>query len=86
MAYLLEDMACLACLRGESEHAIRLAGAAETLRQAIGAPRSAAEEHKLFGVLEQARQALGESKTTEKLEEGRKMNIETAVVYAVGHI
>jgi adenylate cyclase len=84
MAYLLEDMGCLACLQGQPERALRLAGAAETLRQAIGAPRSTAEQHKLDCGLEDARQELGETAATALLEEGRRMNFEQAAAYAAG--
>ena len=82
MAYLLEDMGCLAALRGQSERALRLAGAAETLRQAIGAPRSAAEQNKLDCGLDNARLALGEIATAAQLEEGRGMSFEQAAAYA----
>jgi tetratricopeptide (TPR) repeat protein len=84
MAYLLEDMGCLAALQDQPERAFRLAGAAETLRQAIGAPRSAAEQKKLDGALEFARQALGEGTQAACLEEGRGMSFEQAAVYAAG--
>ena len=82
MAYLLEDMGCLAALQAQPERAIRLAGAAEALRQAIGAPRSQAEQEKLENGLSSARQALGEAGAAEKLEEGRKMDLEQAAAYA----
>jgi adenylate cyclase len=86
MAYLLEDIGCLACLRGQPERALRLAGAAETLRQAIGAPRSTAEQHKLDCGLENAHQRLGETAATALLEEGRRMYFEQAAAYAAGSI
>jgi len=85
IAYLLEDMGCLACLQGHFERALRLAGAAEALRQIIGAPRSAAEQQKLDSKLENPRAALGEPASSELLEEGRKMEIEAAATYAAGN-
>jgi tetratricopeptide (TPR) repeat protein len=84
MAYLLEDMARLACLQSQPERALRLTGAAEALRRAIGAPRSAAEQHKLDSGLEKARQATDESATAGLLEEGRKMDFAAAAGYAAG--
>jgi adenylate cyclase len=82
MAYLLEDMGILAALQAQAGRALCLAGAAEALRQALGSPRTAAEQHKLDGSLESARQALGEAAAAEKLAEGRSMSLEQAAVYA----
>jgi adenylate cyclase len=84
MAYLLEDMAYLANLQGQPQRGLRLIGAAETLRQAIGAPRSTAEQHKLAAGLDSARQVLGEPAAAEILAEGGKMNFEEAAAYAAG--
>jgi adenylate cyclase len=84
MAYLLEDMGCLACLQGQPERALRLVGAAEALRQAIGSPRTDAEQHKLDSLLENARVTLGEPAASQRLEEGRKLNYEQAAAYAAG--
>jgi len=82
MAYLLEDMGCLAALQNQPGRALRLAGAAEILRQVIGAPRSAAEQQKLDTGLECARRALGEPSAAENLEEGRRMSFEHAAAFA----
>ncbi len=82
LAYLLEDMARLACLQGHSDRTLRLIGAADALRQVIGAPRSSAEQQKLDSVLETARNALGESNAMTFLNEGQAMNFEAALVYA----
>jgi hypothetical protein len=78
-------MGCLAVLQNQPERALRLVGAAEPLRQAIGAPRSAAEQQKLDSGLENARQALGEPAATERLEEGRRMSFEQAAALAADH-
>jgi tetratricopeptide (TPR) repeat protein len=86
MAYLLEDMSCLACLQGKSERAMRLAGAAEALRQAIGAPRSESEQQKLDSGLENTRRVLGELAVSALLDEGKQMSFEQATVYAAGSI
>jgi adenylate cyclase len=83
MAYLLEDLGRLAALQEQPERAMRLAGTAEALRQAIGAPRSAAEQQKLESGLATSRQTLGEQAAAERLEEGRKMSFEQAAAYAI---
>jgi hypothetical protein len=84
MAYLLEDMGCLAALQDQPERAMRLAGAAEALSQAIGARRSAAEQQKLDSGLESAHLVLGHAIAAERLEEGRQMSFDQAAVYADG--
>jgi predicted ATPase/predicted Ser/Thr protein kinase len=58
IARLLESFACSAAAQSESEHSLRLAGAAAALRQSIGAPLTAAEQSKLERGLEPARRAL----------------------------
>jgi adenylate cyclase len=85
LAYLMEDMGCLAALQDQPERAMRLAGAAETLRQTIGAPRSTAEQQKLDSGLESARQALGQAVAAERVEDGRRMNLEQAAAYAAAN-
>jgi len=81
IAYLLEDFGCLAALQRQAERALRLAGAAEALREAIGAPRSPAEQDKLERILEPARQTLGEAAAA-VAEAGRVMSLEQAVAVA----
>jgi adenylate cyclase len=83
MAYLLEDMGCLAALQDRPERAMRLAGAAGMLSQAIGARRSGAEQQIIDNGLETARQALGEPAAAERLEEGRRMSFDEAAAYAL---
>ena len=84
MAYLLEDMGHLACLQEQPQRALRLVGAAEALRQAIGAPRSADEQQKIKSGLEKAQQAVGEPSAAQLLEEGRKLSLDAAAAYAMG--
>ena len=84
MAYLLEDMGCLASLQGQPERALRLAGAADALRQAIGAPRSATEQQKLDDRLANARQTLEEPAATGCIADGKSMNLVEAAAYAAG--
>ena len=86
MAYLLEDMGCLAALQGKAERAMRLVGAAETLRKAIGAPRSDAEQQKLDTGLSASRHSLGEAAAAVLLAEGERINFEEAAAYAAGNM
>lgn len=81
-AYLLEDIACLAELRGQAESALQLMGAAEALRQTLGAPRSPAEQQKLQVNLDKAKEKLGPA-ADEFLEAGRQMELGKALAFAV---
>jgi tetratricopeptide (TPR) repeat protein len=83
IAYVLEDMGCLAALEKQPERALRLLGAAEVVREAIGAPLSPAEHDKLCLMLEPARQALGETAVASAVAEGRAMSMEQAIDYAL---
>jgi tetratricopeptide (TPR) repeat protein len=83
LAYLLEDIGALAALEGQPERALHLLGAAEALREAIGAPLSTDEQDKLRPMLEPARQALGVAKAAAMEAEGRVMSLEQAVAEAL---
>ncbi|MEJ2556769.1 MAG: tetratricopeptide repeat protein [Anaerolineae bacterium] len=83
IAYLLEDSGVLAALQQEPERALRLACAAEALREAIGAPLSPADKDKLYTMLEPARQALGEAAASSLVAEGRATSLEAAIDYAL---
>jgi adenylate cyclase len=82
IAYLLEDMGGLAALEGEAERALRLASAAEALREAIGAPLSPAERDRLHPMLRPAHEALGEEAAS-ALAAGRVMSMEQAIEEAL---
>jgi tetratricopeptide (TPR) repeat protein len=60
LAFLVEDVAVLATVLGEHERAISLIGAADGLRDEIGAPRPPALEEELAEALAGASVALGE--------------------------
>ncbi len=83
IAYLLEDIGGLAALQGKAERALRLAGAAEVLREAIGAPLPAAEKATLERLLEPVRQKLGDEAVALAMAEGRAMPLEQAIDYAL---
>ena len=83
ISYLLEDIGCLSALQGKPERALRLAGAASTLREAIGAPLSPAEKEKLDCVLDKARLAISAEQQENAYQTGRKMAIDQAVKFAL---
>lgn len=79
----LDAMAWLAAVEGRSERAAQLLGAAETVRETIGAHRSPmppfAEDH-----LASARALLGEEAFDTERAKGRAMTQDQAVEYALG--
>jgi len=83
IAYLLEDVGCLAVLQGQPERALRLVGAAEGLREAVGAPLAPTEQKDLEQRLAPGRQALSEEAAAEAAAEGRVMSMEQAINYAL---
>jgi tetratricopeptide (TPR) repeat protein len=83
LANLLEDMGGLAALEGQRERALRLVGAAATLRETIGAPLSPAYQEKLDKMLEPARQTLGEEASASAEAKGKAMPLEQAIAYAL---
>ena len=83
LAYLLEDMGGLAALQSQPERALRLVGAASTLREAIGSPLSPAEKNKLETLLVKARNSLDEMAYNTTLAEGRAMSLAQAIEYAL---
>jgi len=82
LVQLLEDIGGLAAQEGQMERALRLVGAAMVLREAIGARLPPAEQERLEGMLESARQSLGEAAAAAAMAEGRAMSLEQAIEYA----
>jgi tetratricopeptide (TPR) repeat protein len=83
LAYLFEDMGCLAAQQGESQRALRLVGAASSLREEIGGPLTPSQESKLDSALQPARQALSEEEQETASAAGRAMSLDEAVDYAL---
>ena len=79
IARLLECFACSAAVQLEAERSLRLAGAANALRQNIGAPLTPAEQAKLESALEPARQALTNSAGVTAWLEGWSFPVEKAI-------
>jgi tetratricopeptide (TPR) repeat protein len=82
MAFLIEDIALLAAQTGDAQRAVELTSAAESLREAIGAPRSPALVEELDAGLAGARASLGEAASV-AAERGRAMDAAAAVRLAL---
>jgi predicted ATPase/class 3 adenylate cyclase/Tfp pilus assembly protein PilF len=82
VASSLEAFANLAERESKSEQAAVLYGAAEALREQIGAPLTPTDREEYKREMAQARQALGEAAFAAAWDEGRAMTWEQAVEYA----
>ena len=81
--FALEACARLAAGEGQAARALRLAGAADVLRQTIGNPLPPAFQAYLRRDLERAWQALSEEEGAAAFEEGQAMTLEEAIAHAV---
>lgn len=79
IAYLLEDIGCLAAVQGQAERALRLCGAAEGLREEIGAPLPPSDREKLEQNLIPIRQSLGDDAAAAAIAAGRQLPLEQAI-------
>jgi hypothetical protein len=70
-------------MQDEPARAWRLVGCAATLREAIGAPLSPAEQGKLNETLAPSKQMIGDLRAQMALAEGRALSLEQAVAYAL---
>lgn len=84
MAWCLEGIAEVAVAQRRPERAVRLFGAAEALRGAIGAPRPPGFRSYCERDLAAARDSLDEAAFENTWEEGRIMSPEQAIEYALG--
>jgi DNA-binding NarL/FixJ family response regulator len=82
MAYVFEGLAGVALAHSDPERTVRLAGAAATLRAAIGGPISPVRARELERTVETARRILGHERFDDALTEGREMELDEAVAYA----
>ncbi len=83
LTYLLEDIGVLAARLGQPERAMRLVGAAEALREQIGAARSPREQASLDTDLQPARSVLSEEVQEAVLAAGRAMDMAQAIEEAL---
>jgi tetratricopeptide (TPR) repeat protein len=79
LAFLLEDVGRLAALTGSPEVALELLGAADALREQIGAPRAAALERAILGDVEEAAAALSPSQLAAARDRGRALDQQQAI-------
>lgn len=83
LAYLLENIGALSSLRGEGVRALRLAGAAATLRTVLGTPLSLAEQQQLDDALAPAHQTLAPAVATAAWQAGQALSLEAAIAEAL---
>jgi predicted ATPase len=83
LAATMEAYAGAAAAAGQPERALRLAGAARSLRKAIDSPLSKPDEDLLDSKLAQARRTLGPERAGVALEDGERMGIDEAVRLAI---
>jgi predicted ATPase len=83
LAYLFEDMSCLAALEGQAERTLRLLGSAASLREAIGSPLSRGEREKIGLIIGPALQHLEQSDQDALTSEGKMLELEQAIRYAL---
>jgi non-specific serine/threonine protein kinase len=82
LADTLESLASLAAAEGQLERALRLAGAAATLRGVLGTPLSRPDQEALERRLDAARQTLGSEKSARAFAGGSSMALEEALDFA----
>jgi predicted ATPase len=83
LARVLEGFALAASLEGNAQRAIRLAGAAAALRNAIGTPLTPAEQRQVTSSLERAHAALSPAVRSQAWSEGWTMTMEQAIEYGM---
>lgn len=83
LAFLLEDIAVLAALGGEAAPALELLGAADGLREALGAPRSPSLEEEIAAQIGPAVDSLpGELRSSARAR-GRQLDLDAALSRAL---
>jgi class 3 adenylate cyclase/tetratricopeptide (TPR) repeat protein len=83
LAFLLEDIGVLAALSGDAPSALELVGAADALRETIGAPRAPSLEQEMEGQLAAAVAGLSEEERVACRERGRALDLAAAVEHAL---
>jgi non-specific serine/threonine protein kinase len=79
MAHHMEGFSCLSTALGDHERAVNLAGAAESLREAAGAPLHPAWRSVAEPWLTISRQALGQATFASAWAAGRRLSLERAI-------
>jgi hypothetical protein len=79
----LEGFACVAGVKGETEHAARLWGAAQSLHETKGIPRDIDFLAEADARIATVRLGMGEQAWEEAWRKGRAMTLDEAVSYAL---
>jgi hypothetical protein len=82
LAYYLEGMARAACAHGQPVRGARLCGAAEAVREAIGAPLPPVDRASYLRTIAIAKDALGDDAFDRAWAEGRLLSLEQALAEA----
>jgi len=83
VAMCLEKLAGVAAAQGQAERAVRLLGAAEALRQAVGSPGEGTDRLDYERFIAMARARLDEESFATAWEKGRAMTLVQAIAYAL---
>lgn len=83
VTFCLEGLAEVACTQADYERAARLFGAAEALREAIGAPLPGVKRADYEGNVKSARAGLHEETFADLWAQGREMQLKRAIDYAL---
>jgi class 3 adenylate cyclase/tetratricopeptide (TPR) repeat protein len=83
LAFLLEDIGVLAALSGDGRAALELTGAADSVRNAIGAPRSPTLDADIATALDPAIKSLSEEERLSCTNRGRALDLGAAVKRAL---
>jgi tetratricopeptide (TPR) repeat protein len=83
LAFLLEDIGVLAALSGDGRAALELTGAADSVRNAIGAPRSPTLDADIATALDPAIKSLSEEERLSRTNRGRALDLGAAVKRAL---
>ncbi len=86
IAFLLEDMGCLAAQSGTPKLALHLIGAASTLRKSINIRLSELEQKKVDQLHSSARNSINESEASTAWSQVAAMTLDEAVEYAYNNI
>jgi hypothetical protein len=82
IARALEGFGQLACVRGQAETALRLVGAADAIRMAIGVPLSPLERDRLEHRAKPVRETLDDSTSEAAWAAGRNLSLQDALALA----
>jgi class 3 adenylate cyclase/tetratricopeptide (TPR) repeat protein len=83
LTFLLEDIGMLAALAGDSVSALELVGAADGLREALGAPRAGPHEAEIDAQLGASMAGMSEEERAACRERGRALDLAAAVERAL---